>query len=48
MDVESGAVHSIDEMTYDILSKEKLFLEEDGVEKLSEFYPQYPPALAGK
>ncbi len=41
VDVESGAVHSIDEMTYDILSKEKLFLEEDGVEKLSEFYPQY-------
>ncbi len=36
LDVESGAVHSVDDLTYNILEYEKLFLEDDAVNKLSE------------
>lgn len=39
LDVESGAVHSVDDLTFDILSYEKLFLEENAVEELSTKLP---------
>ncbi len=41
-DVESGAVHSVDDLTYDVLTKEKTFLRSDAVETLSVSFPNYP------